>query len=133
MINSQDLCLQILKAGAPPDSSQFSTEALSRSEFVRQLDGETVLRIKRAPRLVLGMITIGRATNNDFVLPDESASNFHAYFQLAGPGLVLVDAGSSNGTWVNGDRLETGEPRVVNILDKVKFGNLEAQLLRIPT
>ena len=53
------------------------------------------------------MITLGRAGNNDLALEVGSISKFHAYFTRdARDGRwYLHDAGSANGTWVNGDRL----------------------------
>jgi hypothetical protein len=53
------------------------------------------------------MITVGRATNNDIALEVSSISKFHAYFTKdAREGRwFLHDAGSSNGTWLDGERL----------------------------
>lgn len=47
------------------------------------------------------MITLGRAPNNDIVLPDQRVSKFHAYFRRVGPQWTLNDANSMNGTWVD--------------------------------
>ncbi|MBI3725727.1 FHA domain-containing protein [bacterium] len=51
------------------------------------------------------MITIGRASNNDIALEVASVSKFHAYLTWDGPAWFLHDAGSSNGTWIDGERL----------------------------
>lgn len=48
------------------------------------------------------MLTIGRATNNDIVIHDSEVSKFHAYFKRSGDGLRLHDAGSTNGTKIDG-------------------------------
>lgn len=48
-----------------------------------------------------GMITVGRAPNNDLILTDSSISKFHAYFRATPKdGLSLYDVGSTNGTKV---------------------------------
>ncbi len=48
------------------------------------------------------MITLGRTNNNDLVLPDERVSKFHGYFQPNGEGWTFTDAGSTNGTSIDG-------------------------------
>jgi hypothetical protein len=53
------------------------------------------------------MITVGRTSNNDVVLPYEAISKFHAYFtQLPDGSWSLTDAKSMNGTFVSRKRLE---------------------------
>ena len=53
------------------------------------------------------MITVGRTPNSDIVIPDDSVSKMHAYFQrLDGPtSFGVTDTGSTNGTFVNDVRL----------------------------
>jgi len=48
------------------------------------------------------MITLGRAPNNDLVIPDQRVSKFHAYFRKLGQQWMINDANSMNGTWVDG-------------------------------
>jgi pSer/pThr/pTyr-binding forkhead associated (FHA) protein len=45
------------------------------------------------------MITLGRARNNDIVVPAEGVSNFHAYFSQGADGWTVSDAKSRNGTF----------------------------------
>jgi hypothetical protein len=49
------------------------------------------------------LMTLGRTSNNDVVVRDTSVSRFHAYVKPdeAG-GLLIQDAGSTNGTLING-------------------------------
>ena len=46
----------------------------------------------------------GRDSDNDLQLHDSEVSRFHAELQPDGDGLKVVDLGSSNGTFVNGER-----------------------------
>lgn len=48
------------------------------------------------------MVTIGRAQNNDVVLNHGAVSKFHAYLRRLGESWLLSDAGSTNGTGVDG-------------------------------
>ena len=52
---------------------------------------------------------IGRADDNDFVLPDSSVSSRHGEFIRKGDGVELVDLGSTNGTHVGGQRVERAD------------------------
>ena len=56
--------------------------------------------------LTPGTITLGRAPYNDIVLGGSQASRIHAHLQCSASGIVVTDAGSTNGTLVNGERVE---------------------------
>jgi hypothetical protein len=56
------------------------------------------------------MITIGRAQNNDIVLPVSLVSKFHAYITKVGEAHFIHDQGSTNGTIVDGKRVVKAEP-----------------------
>lgn len=49
---------------------------------------------------------IGRAQDNDLVVPDGSVSSYHGEIQLTDSGIEIHDLGSTNGTHVNGQRVE---------------------------
>jgi DNA-binding CsgD family transcriptional regulator len=50
--------------------------------------------------------TVGKATENDISLPeDPTASHLHAVLERFPAGWCVTDLGSSNGTWVNGERI----------------------------
>ncbi len=52
------------------------------------------------------MITMGRAANNDLIVPDKRVSKFHAYFRKSGESWSVTDANSTNGTKLDGAKLE---------------------------
>ena len=50
--------------------------------------------------------TIGKAAENDVAIEDDStASRLHAILERFPAGWCVTDLGSSNGTWVNGERI----------------------------
>lgn len=57
------------------------------------------------------MVTIGRARNNDIELNEGTVSKFHAYVMLEPGGPILVDAGSTYGTFVHERRLVSRRER----------------------
>jgi len=61
-------------------------------------------------RFVLRAATsIGRDVGNDIALPDEAASARHAMLELRDGEWWIEDLGSTNGTLVNGTRIERAE------------------------
>jgi len=50
-------------------------------------------------------VTLGRDSENDYTLSDSSISRRHARLQRLPHGWLLIDLGSTNGTWVNGERV----------------------------
>ncbi|MEV6098624.1 FHA domain-containing protein [Nocardia sp. NPDC051981] len=61
-------------------------------------------------RIVSGTLRIGRAADNDIVVPDLMVSRHHAELQVIAEGKYrVVDLDSHNGTYVNGHRIETAD------------------------
>jgi pSer/pThr/pTyr-binding forkhead associated (FHA) protein len=56
--------------------------------------------------LAKSSISLGRATTNDIILDDARVSRRHAQLDCGPQGVSLVDQGSSNGTRVNGIRID---------------------------
>jgi hypothetical protein len=65
-------------------------------------------------------ITIGRDSVNEVVINDAEISRRHARLTFQGGKYVLEDLGSTNGTFVNGQRL--AGPRVLKAGEVVSFG-----------
>jgi pSer/pThr/pTyr-binding forkhead associated (FHA) protein len=65
-------------------------------------------------------LTIGRDATNDIVINDAEISRRHARLTFQGGKYVLEDLGSTNGTFVNGQRL--AGPRVLKAGEVVSFG-----------
>ena len=53
-------------------------------------------------------VTVGRA-GADIVVPDSEVSRKHCLLEIHGPTATLKDLGSTNGTYVDGVRVETHE------------------------
>jgi diguanylate cyclase (GGDEF)-like protein len=72
--------------------------------------------------LPAGRVTLGRKPDNDIVIADESASRQHAELEPdpAADSLILRDLGSTNGTYVNRDRVDGQIP--LKIDDQIRIG-----------
>ncbi len=55
--------------------------------------------------LVDEISVIGRLSDCRIVIPDGNTSRHHAEIRRSGSGFIVVDLGSTNGTYVNGERL----------------------------
>ncbi len=66
---------------------------------------------------------VGRGAHNDIVINDESVSDTHAKIQRRDDGWYLVDADSTNGSYIGGVRI-AGERRLEGAPD-VRFGSVK--------
>jgi FHA domain/FhaA, N-terminal domain len=74
-------------------------------------------------------LSVGRASDNDLQLNDNSVSKIHAALLMSSEGTLLVaDTGSTNGTFINGRRIAYGESRLIEEGDVVGFGDVEVRL-----
>jgi hypothetical protein len=109
----------------------FNTGVSHRDSFLN-VDPDTfeVVQVAKVPgNPYPDRIAVGRARNCDVVLRDSSISKLHAHFSRTGARLELVDLGSKNGTWVNGNRLRTDKPEAVTVGDTIQFGSIKTQFL----
>lgn len=72
---------------------------------------------------------VGRVVDADLMIDDSTVSRRHALLRVTSDGLELEDLGSSNGTTMNGNRIE-GTFRLADG-DLVGFGSATALVKRI--
>jgi pSer/pThr/pTyr-binding forkhead associated (FHA) protein len=82
-----------------------------------------VLKGQRLP-VRTTLANIGRADYNDLVLPDDSVSTVHAKLQLREGIWMIVDLNSTNGTFVDGERVPSDAPLAPGSL--LRFGEVRA-------
>ncbi len=68
-------------------------------------------------------LTIGRAAANQLVVSDPKTSSHHAEIRPEGQGYSVIDLGSTNGTFINEQRIQPNVPRLLAAGDIVRIGD----------
>src|ERR1043165_6317192 len=79
----------------------------------------------RTYELKVDKTTVGRVSDNAFEIPEASVSSHHAEILLRGNDVVVKDLGSTNGTFINGEKMEEAPLKPGQIL---RFGMIEMRL-----
>jgi pSer/pThr/pTyr-binding forkhead associated (FHA) protein len=104
----------------PQVPSQDGRPAPQRPQFKPVLPpGVALLVVTHGPNagarflLDLDVITAGRSVDSDIFLDDVTVSRQHAEFRRTptGDGFAIIDLGSLNGTYVNGERVDEARLR----------------------
>jgi pSer/pThr/pTyr-binding forkhead associated (FHA) protein len=121
---------QMRKENLLPETPQIEPESQDYiAEFTTAGKQQTV-ELKFTPGKRIG---IGRTKENDLTIEDASVSKIHAAFVLSAENqLMVADTGSTNGTFINGQRIAYGRAFPVGENDKVKFGNIEVFMRAVP-
>ena len=70
-------------------------------------------------------ITIGRSPTTNIFVRDKNVSRVHCQIVVTDAGCILTDLQSTNGTFVNGDRVTECE---LNVGDEIRVGTTLLQL-----
>jgi pSer/pThr/pTyr-binding forkhead associated (FHA) protein len=84
----------------------------------------------RVIELTPGVYNVGRSAGNDIRIEDPSVSTTHARILVQAGKVVIRDAGSTNGTFINGAPVKQGE---IQPGQSLRLGWVEMTLMREPT
>jgi zinc D-Ala-D-Ala carboxypeptidase len=121
----RDTLLEATHKGGCQSGEDFSAMGLLGGVATAQSAIEPVLTIRSGPqsgeRLLIhpGRLTIGRDTGSDFCLNDATVSRLHSVVARDSGAVSIEDAGSANGTIVNGVRVDE---RVLSNGDVIQIG-----------
>lgn len=110
--SSTDASQTILRPAVPGEARAASSTA---ARFITQ---------GGRPINVVGQMSIGRLSENEIVLDDDTVSGRHARIESDGTVWKLIDLDSSNGTLVNGQRVMVAH---LSGGEEVTFGGLKLQ------
>ena len=101
----------------------------ARGQVVQSRDGAEQTHL-----LLPGITTFGRRTENNIVLPgDPYVSGSHAQIVAGGEQFQVIDVGSTNGTLLNGKRLELHFPVTLTDGDVILIGSTALRFERLST
>jgi len=130
------LLLTATKLSSPKDSYSTDVQLLSDEEDGSAHTG-SLFTLVFPLRSQVHIVTIGRASNNDVVIPDPSVSRMHAMVKRGDDGIFLMlDAGSSNGTTINGNSVlarGNGPPSQFKPGDNLRLGRVEFTFVDAPS
>ncbi|HEY1098477.1 MAG TPA: GGDEF domain-containing protein [Myxococcota bacterium] len=99
------------------DLELLSPQNAQRSAYFIVINGRAVGKMFK----LVGMkMIIGRSPTNEILVDDEGVSRQHAFVERNALGLVLVDNASTNGVFVNGQRIQR---HLLQDGDKVQLGS----------
>ena len=119
--------------GPPADSSKVdddATQAMSAPPPKAAPQKKYQLQVKDSGQqfnLKEGENTIGRSMECAVVINNESLSRRHAAITISAEKMTIKDLGSSNHTFVDGDRIDSEQE--ISAGSKLKFGNIEAIII----
>lgn len=79
----------------------------------------------RSYELSVERTTVGRLDDNAFHIPEQSVSSHHAEILLKGSDIVIKDLNSTNGTYINGEKITESVLKPGQIL---RLGSIELKL-----
>src|SRR5215471_1938092 len=118
------------ESSAPITSVTKQVMVDSSTDVTIDLDGHVIPVVRTASNPFSDKIAIGRTRNCDVRIEHPSISRLHALFLRASDGgWSVVDAGSSNGTRLNGQSVEKGRPQRLSFGDIIAFGSVATQFV----
>jgi hypothetical protein len=127
-----DLFGKPVRASDQPQPQELETPPPPSKKGRRQRGEPRVLMISQgsqaglAAPLAGGMIMIGRGADCQLILDDDYVSTRHARVVATPNGIYVEDLGSTNGTYVNGQRVTA--PTTITLADSVRIGKTVMKL-----
>jgi hypothetical protein len=127
-----DLFGKPVRASDQPQPQELETPPPASRRGRRQRGEPRVLMISQGSQAGLsaelagGMIMIGRGADCQLILDDDYVSTRHARVVATPNGIYVEDLGSTNGTYVNGQRITA--PTTITLADAVRIGKTMLRL-----
>jgi hypothetical protein len=123
----QGLCLEYGTSHEKIEPNiQFMSEDMGDdSESEHETDKKNWKLVSEDNKLImlpLGVTTVGRGEINDLRINDPKASRLHAKLIVEEGQIEVTDLGSTNGTYINHERLTSNQPRFLKPGDEIIFG-----------
>ncbi|MEO1287068.1 MAG: FHA domain-containing protein [Chloroflexota bacterium] len=109
-------------------------ENAEKREFLLLVRGMVErIEIKEGQVIVLGRFDLSQEKHQVDLTPygaaDRGVSREHAQVHMQDAKIYLTDLGSTNGTYLRGERLAPNEPELLQKGNEILFGRLSAQIM----
>jgi pSer/pThr/pTyr-binding forkhead associated (FHA) protein len=127
-----DLFGKPVRASDQPQPQELETPPPPSRKGRRQRGEPRVVMISQGSQagmsaaLAGGVIMIGRSADCQLILDDDYVSTRHARVVATPNGIYVEDLGSTNGTYVNGQRITA--PTTITLVDSVRIGKTVMRL-----
>ena len=127
-----DLFGKTVRASDQPQPQELETPPPPPKKAKRQRGQPRVFMITQGSQAGLsadlagGVIMIGRGADCQLILDDDYVSTRHARVVTTPNGIYVEDLGSTNGTYVNGQRITA--PTTITLVDSVRIGKTVMRL-----
>jgi pSer/pThr/pTyr-binding forkhead associated (FHA) protein len=127
-----DLFGKTVRASDQPQPQELETPPPPSRKGKRQRGEPRVFMISQGSQAGLsaelagGVIMIGRGADCQLILDDDYVSTRHARVVSSPNGIYVEDLGSTNGTYVNGQRITA--PTTITLADMVRIGKTMLRL-----
>ena len=127
-----DLFGKPIRASDQPQPQELETPPPPSRKGRRQRGEPRVVMISQGSQAGLsaelagGVIMIGRGADCQLILDDDYVSTRHARVVATPDGIYVEDLGSTNGTYVNGQRITA--PTTITLADSVRIGKTMMKL-----
>ena len=127
-----DLFGKPVRASDQPQPQELETPPPPSRKGKRQRGEPRVFMISQGSQagisasLADGVIMIGRSADCQLILDDDYVSTRHARVVTTPNGIYVEDLGSTNGTYVNGQRITA--PTTITLIDSVRIGKTVMRL-----
>ena len=127
-----DLFGKTVRASDQPQPQELETPLPPPRKAKRQRGQPRVFMITQGNQAGLsadlagGVIMIGRGSDCQLILDDDYVSTRHARVVSSPNGIYVEDLGSTNGTYVNGQRITA--PTTITLADTVRIGKAMMRL-----
>jgi len=109
---------------SPVQSSQAPTH-MERTLWLTDRDG---LRFALEPQM--GVVRVGRATDNEIAIDNQRVSRYHAQVRWVESSWLVYDLDSTNGTFVDGQRVPAVRPYVLGPDSQLRLGDHDLQVVQ---
>ena len=105
----------------------------ARETYIARFEIKGVFKEQKLEFALSGRLGVGRTGSNDLVIEDASVSKIHAALSVdENGGLSVADTGSTNGTFLNDQRIPYGKAMRLVAGDRIKFGMIDVTFEYVP-